>query len=112
MAVFARVAPTGAKVGQFVGRDLAFVLLAKTGIQTNYTNVDSDFEKAVRILQLHGTMTIVGTPDSGNVIFVMEGLSNRSTKANIEADLTAAGVTGCTITLLAAGLKGNTVAAS
>lgn len=111
MAVFARV-NGGAKVGQFVGRELEFVLLAKTGIQTGYTDVDSNFEKAVRVLQTYGTMTIVGTPDSGNVIFVMEGMSNRATKANIEADLTAAGVTSCTITIMAAGLKGNTVAAS
>lgn len=111
MAVFARV-NGGAQVGQFVGRALEFVLLAKNNIHVNFTNVDSDFEKAVRVLQTYGTMTIVGTPATNNVIFVMEGLSNRATKANIEQDLTDAGVGSSVITIMAAGLKGNTVAAS
>lgn len=112
MAVFARANNGGARVGQFVGRELEFVLLAKTGIQTGFTDVDSNFEKAVRILQTYGTMTIVGTPASDNVIFVMEGMSNKATKGNIEADLNAALSGGCVITLMTAGLKGSTVASS
>lgn len=73
MATFARV-NGGALAGEFVGRDLKFVNVALTGIQTGYTSPDSNFEKVVRVLQKYSTVTIVGTPASGNAVFVVEGL--------------------------------------
>ena len=79
MAVFTRV-NGGAKVGQFFGRDINFVLVNLTGIQTNYTNVDSTYEKVVRALQMYGTMSIAGLPSGGNAIFAMEGLQTGATQ--------------------------------
>lgn len=81
MAVFARV-NGGVKEGQFFGRDINFVLVALTGIHTNYTNIDSTFEKVVRALQMFGTMSLVGVPASGNAVFAMEGLQTGTTALN------------------------------
>ena len=73
MATFARV-NGGALAGEFVGRDLKFVNVALTGIQTGYTAPESNFEKVVRVLEKYSTVTIVGTPAAGNAMFVVEGL--------------------------------------
>lgn len=73
MATFTRV-NGGALAGEFVGRDLKFVNVALTGIQTNYTSPESNFEKVVRVLERYSTVTIVGTPAAGNAVFVVEGL--------------------------------------
>ena len=73
MATFTRT-NGGAQAGEFVGRDLKFVNVALTGIQTNYTAAESNFEKVVRVLERYSTVTIVGTPSSGNAMFVVEGL--------------------------------------
>jgi len=73
MAVVTRVNGSVAAV-ELVGRDLKFVKCAATGLETNYTNVDSNFEKAVRVLAKFCTITIVGIPASGNCMFVVEGL--------------------------------------
>ena len=78
MAVFARAAHTGAKSGQFYGRDINFVRVALSGIETTYTQPDSTFEKVVRTLQMYGTMSIVGVPASGDAVFAMEGLQTGS----------------------------------
>lgn len=59
---------------ELVGRDLKFVLLAATGIETTYNVANSNFEKAVRVLEKFCTVTIIGIPSAGNVRFVVEGL--------------------------------------
>lgn len=74
MATFTRV-NGGALAGEFVGRDLKFVKCALTGIETGYTAAESNFEKVVRVLERYSTVTIVGTPSSGNAMFVVEGLA-------------------------------------
>ena len=73
MAVFTRT-NGGVAAGEFIGRDIKFVKCALTGIHTGYTAVDSDMEKVTRVLSQYSTITVVGTPASGNVIFVAEGL--------------------------------------
>lgn len=60
--------------GEFVGRDVKFVKCAATGLETSYAASDSNFEKAVRVLEKFCTVTIVGTPASGNCVFMVEGL--------------------------------------
>jgi len=61
-------------LGEFIGRDVKFVKLAATGVETNYASSDSNFAKATRVLAKFCTITIVGTPSSGNVIWLVEGL--------------------------------------
>lgn len=73
MATFTRT-NGGTTAGEFVGRELKFVKCALTGIHTGYTAADSDLEKVTRVLSRFCTVTVVGTPASGNVIFVVEGL--------------------------------------
>ena len=96
MAVFTRT-NGGAAAGEFVGRDLVFVKVALTGIHTGYTSVDSAFEKTVRALQTFGTITIVGVPATGVAMFVMEGISNIGSVANMQTAIDAA--TGGTSTV-------------
>jgi hypothetical protein len=73
MATFTRTNGWAA-VGEFVGRDVKFVKCAATGLETSYAAADSNFEKAVRVLAKFCTVTIVGTPSSGNCVFLVEGL--------------------------------------
>ena len=73
MAIVTRVNGTVVPSEQ-VGRDLKFVKLNVTGIETTYNTVDSDFEKNTRMLQQFCSITIVGTPASSNVVYVVEGL--------------------------------------
>ena len=73
MATFTR-ANGGTIAGEFVGRDLKFVKCTSTSIETGYSAADSDLEKVTRILSKYSTVTIVGTPASNNVVFVVEGL--------------------------------------
>lgn len=64
----------GVTAGEFIGRDVKFVKCALTGIHTGYTAVDSNLEKVTRVLSKFCTITVVGTPASDNVIFLVEGL--------------------------------------
>jgi hypothetical protein len=73
MATFART-NGGSTYGEFIGRDLKYVKVALTGIDTSYTAVDSAYEKTVRALEKYSTVTIAGIPASGNAIFAVEGL--------------------------------------
>ena len=73
MATFTRTNGWAA-VGEFVGRDVKFVKCAATGLETSYAAADSNFEKAVRVLEKFCTVTVVGTPASGNCVFLVEGL--------------------------------------
>ena len=120
MATFTRT-NGGAKAGEFVGRDLKFVNVALTGIQTNYTNVDSNFEKIVRVLEKYSTVTIVGTPSGGNAMFVVEGLpptisdntadqsGGTAIASALKTDIDAATGGSSTITIYQ-GISGNTFA--
>ena len=66
--------------GEFVGRDLKFLKIESTGIDTNYTYTNSNFANITRVVQKFGTTTIVGTPASGVAIYVVEGLPTGSVK--------------------------------
>jgi hypothetical protein len=63
-----------AVASELVGRDLKFVKCAASGLETAYAVADSDFEQVVRALAKFCTITIVGTPASGNCMFAVEGL--------------------------------------
>ena len=76
MATFTRV-NGGTIAGEFIGRDIKFVKCALTNIHTGYSSPDSDLEKVARVLSRYSTITVVGTPASGNVIFVVEGLPTK-----------------------------------
>lgn len=79
MATFTRV-NGGTTAGEFIGRDVKFVKCALTGIHTSYTAVDSNLEKVTRVLSKFATITIVGTPASDNVVFMVEGLPTGNVK--------------------------------
>ena len=106
-------------LGEFIGRDVKFVKCALTGIHTGYTASNSDLAKVTRVLQKFCTVTIVGTPASDNVKFLVEGLPTGNvldytgTSAAIatvlatDADAATGGSTTWTITN---GLSGTTFA--
>lgn len=60
--------------GEFIGRDVKFVKCNLTNIHVSYTTANSDLSKVTRVLEKFCTVTIVGTPASDNVIFLVEGL--------------------------------------
>jgi hypothetical protein len=106
-------------LGEFIGRDVKFVNCALTGIHTNYTLSDSDLAKVTRVLAKFCTITVVGTPASDNVKFLVEGLPSGSvlnvsgtlqaiaTALATDADASTGGSTTWTITN---GLSGTTFA--
>jgi len=106
-------------LGEFIGRDVKFVNCALTGIHTSYTAADSDLAKVTRVLAKFCTITIVGTPASDNVKFLVEGLPSGSvlnvsgtsqaiaTALATDADASTGGSTTWTITN---GLSGTTFA--
>jgi hypothetical protein len=49
------------------GRDLQFLVIAQTGIETNYSTVNSNFQKTIYQLQQFTELYVLGTPDSGAV---------------------------------------------
>ena len=118
MASFTRT-NGGVTAGEFIGRDVKFVNCALTGIHTGYTAANSDLEKVVRVLSKFCTVTIVGTPASDNVKFLVEGLPSGSVKdytgasaaiataLATDADAATGGSTTWTIT---DGLSGTTFA--
>jgi hypothetical protein len=118
MATFTRT-NGGVTAGEFIGRDVKFVNCALTGIHTGYTAVDSDLEKVTRVLAKFCTVTVVGTPASDNVKFLVEGLPSGSVKdingslaaiataLATDADAATGGSTTWTITN---GLSGTTFA--
>ena len=67
-------------LGEFIGRDVKFVNCALTGIHTGYTASNSDLAKVYRVLSKFCTVTIVGTPASDNVKFLVEGLPSGNVK--------------------------------
>lgn len=111
--------PTQARPGEFVGRDLKFVKVAASGIETSYNTTNSDFEQAVRALAKFCTITVVGTPASGNCMFVVEGLpagnvqdvtgSSAAIATALATDIDAASGLSSTVTIYN-GLSGNTFA--
>lgn len=60
--------------GEFIGRDVKFVKCVLTSIESGYAAVDSNLEKVTKVLSKFSTITVVGTPASNNVVFVVEGL--------------------------------------
>jgi hypothetical protein len=47
------------------GRDLQMLVIAQTGIETNYSNISSNFQKTLYALQQFTELFMVGTPASG-----------------------------------------------
>lgn len=93
---------------ELFGRDLDWVLIASTGIDTTYTAVNSNLELAVRTVENYGTVSVIGTPASGNVRLVVEGLSANAT---VLATALALVITGNTpVVTVSAGMSGATFA--
>ena len=106
-------------LGEFIGRDVKFVNCALTGIHTGYTASNSDLAKVTRVLQKFCTVTIVGTPASDNVKFLVEGLPSGSVKdytgasaaiATVLATDADAATGGSTTWTITDGLSGTTFA--
>ena len=89
---------------ELIGRDIDWVLVASTGIDTTYTAVDSNLEIAMRVIENYGTVTIVGTPNGANVRFAVEGLSANA--AILDAALDAAIAGNSPVTTVDTGLDG------
>jgi hypothetical protein len=108
-----------AVASELVGRDLKFVKIAASGLETSYQAADSDFEQAVRALAKFCTITIVGTPASGNCMFAVEGLpagsvqdytgSSAAIATALATDIDAASGLTSTVTIYN-GLSGTTFA--
>jgi len=49
------------------GRDLQFLVIAQAGIHTNYSSVDSNFQKTIYQLQQFTELYMLGTPSAGLV---------------------------------------------
>jgi hypothetical protein len=112
MAEFTRT-NGGALPGEFIGRDIKFVLCALTGIHTSYSAVNSNFEKCMRVLSKFCTITVVGTPASNNAMFVVEGLPTDvggTAIASVLATDADAATSGSTTWTVYNGLSGNTFA--
>jgi hypothetical protein len=60
-----------ANFSQFGTRELAFISIAVSGLDTNYANANSLFAKTVRALQQQAEVYFVGTPASGAVVAII-----------------------------------------
>lgn len=96
----------GAAAVELFGRDLSWVKIASTGIDTTPDDIDSNLEIAIRTVQQYGTVSIVGTPASGNLMVVMEGLSANATVLGTALAASIAGNTA--VVTVYAGLSGAT----
>jgi len=81
------------------GGNINFYQLAATGIETNYTNVNSNWEKALKAMSGFGTVVVVGTPASNVAIVGLEGSGTTSADTTLMTTATtdASGLT-CTVT--------------
>lgn len=57
-----------------VGRDVKFVKVVLSGIETGYNAAGSNHEKCTNVLAKFCTITLVGTPASNNALWMVEGL--------------------------------------
>jgi hypothetical protein len=97
MATQARV-NGGAAPGQFIGRNLAMYTISKTGVQTGYGAVDSDFEKLVRAIETIATIDILGTPGGGAFRVAISGAApDANTSAGSLEYICNTAVTGTTV---------------
>ena len=108
MADFTRTAGTASSTtadnaGAFgehhTGGNINFYQLAATGIETSYTGVNSNWEKALKAMSGFGTIVVVGTPASNVAIVGMEGSSTAAaTLTLMNTAVTAASTISCTVT--------------
>ena len=84
---------------KFATRDLSFVVVGVTGIQTDYEDSDSLFSQVVRAVQLQAEIFAVGTPSAGFVTIVV-AIDTANDGANIDvADGNPANINALTKTL-------------
>ena len=64
-------------VGQTLvtGRELTFYTVGLTGVHTNYSAIDSDFEKLVRAIETVGSVELLGTPGGDAFRVAISGAS-------------------------------------
>jgi len=81
------------------GGNINFYNIAASGIQTSYTDVNSNWEKALKAMSGFGTIVIVGTPASNVAIVGLEGSSTAAaTLVLMNTAVTAASTISSTVT--------------
>ena len=108
MADFTRTAGTASSTtadnaGAFgehhTGGNINFYNIAASGIHTSYTNVNSNWEKALKAMEGFGTLVVVGTPASNVAIVGLEGSSTAAaTLSLMNTAVTAASTISSTVT--------------
>lgn len=80
------------------GRSLSMYTVSKSGVQTGYGSVDSDFEKLVRAIETVATVEILGTPAGGAFRVAVSGpaLAANTSAGSLEGICNAA-VSGTTV---------------
>ena len=119
--VAANYLKTTGNFSQFGTRELAFISISVTGLDTNYANANSLFSKTVRALQQQAEVYFVGTPASGAVVAIISadtsfnydsasaGVGSGTGYGLLEAAL-AAGVGSGTFTVAALSASGASIA--
>jgi len=69
--VAANYLKTTGNFSQFGTRELAFISISVSGLDTTYANANSTFSKTVRALQQQVEVYYVGTPASGAVVAII-----------------------------------------
>jgi len=69
--VAANYLKTTGNFSQFGTRELAFISISVSGLDTTYANANSTFSKTVRALQQLVEVYFVGTPASGAVVAII-----------------------------------------
>ena len=102
---YAKAAPSS----RFGTRELSFYSVALTGVETNYTDSNSNFAKAIRGIMLNAEVFFVGTPAAGAFVVAVatdtcgneiEGASSRTLSLKEAVDVATGG--SSTVTALVA----------
>lgn len=76
---------------QFGTRAISFYSVAGTGFNTNYSDSDSNFAKAVRAIETIAEVYLLGTPASaGFVVGIATDTANAYVSSNGDTDVAAA----------------------
>ena len=81
------------------GGNINFYQIAASAIHTSYTDVNSNWEKALKAMEGFGTLVVVGTPASNVAIVGLEGSSTAAaTLTLMNTAVTAASTISSTVT--------------
>ena len=84
------------------GGNINFYQIAGTGIESSYTDVNSNWEKAIKAMSGFGTVAVMGVPASNVAIVGLEGSpTDATTLTAMGTATTAASGISCTVTSVA-----------